>query len=205
MKAYVNSLRTSIARNKKKRKVQMSASTDKKAKASELRVNREINLLGEYRVIASDGTQLGIMSGDDALLEAQETGLDLVEISPNSNPPVCRIMDYSKYKYNKQKQEKRNKKNTAKNQIKEMKFRCNIGDSDYETKKRHIMRFIDSGNKVKITIMFRGREMRRPDTGLKILERLSDDLSETASVVSQPKLEGRNMTMVIAPYIKSAR
>ena len=166
--------------------------------AQEPRLNGEITIR-ECRLINYDGTQMGIYSVSQALRIAEDQGLDLVEIAPNADPPVCRIMDYGKYKYDQAIKAKQARKNQSKIEIKEMKFRPKIDTGDYETKKKHVLRFLGEGNKVKITIMFRGREMAHPEQGLNILERLADDLKDIAVVESQPKMEGRNMHMLIAP------
>ena len=150
-------------------------------------------------MIGYDGSQMGIYQVVDARRFAEDQGLDLVEIAPNATPPVCRIMDYGKYKYDQAIKAKQARKKQTKIETKEMKFRPKIDVGDYNTKKRHILRFLKNGNKVKITIMFRGREMSHPDQGLSILERLSDDLKDVAVIESQPKMEGRNMFMLIAP------
>ena len=139
----------------------------------------------------------------DAQRVADEQGLDLVEIAPNADPPVCRVMDYGKYKYEQAMKAKQARKNQSRVEVKEMKFRPKIDVGDYETKKGHVLRFLRKGARVKITIMFRGREMAHPEQGLNVLERLSDDLKEVATVEQQPKMEGRNMHMLIAP-IKGA-
>ena len=165
----------------------------------ELRINREIPAHLTCRLIDEDGNQAGIVSVRNALMQAEEIGLDLVEISPNADPIVCRIMDYGKYRYERQKKERANKRNSKSTVLKEMKFRCRIGEGDYNTKKNHVERFLDDGNKVKITIMFRGREMTHPEIGVEILNKLATDLDEKCTVTQPPKLEGRNMTMVIAP------
>ena len=133
---------------------------------------------------------------------AEGKGYDLVEIAPNAEPPVCRIMDYGKYRYEQEVKAKRARKNQVKLEIKEMKFRPKIDKGDYETKKKHIIRFLGSGAKVKVTIMFRGREMTHPEQGLDILERLTEDLKDIATVENKPKLEGRNMHMLFAPIKK---
>ena len=133
---------------------------------------------------------------------ADEQGLDLVEIAPAADPPVCRVMDYGKYKYEQAIKAKQARKNQTKLEIKEMKFRPKIDVGDYETKKKHIVRFLGDGAKVKVTIMFRGREMAHPEQGLNILEKLADDLKDQAVIETQPKLEGRNMFMMIAPTTK---
>ena len=136
---------------------------------------------------------------------ADDQGLDLVEIAPNAEPPVCRIMDYGKFKYDQAIKAKQARKNQSKIETKEMKFRPKIDVGDYTTKKKHVLRFLDAGNKVKITIMFRGREMAHPEQGLSILERLADDLKDVAVVENQPKMEGRNMHMLIAPLPGAAK
>ncbi len=130
---------------------------------------------------------------------ADEQGLDLVEIAPNAEPPVCRVMNYGKYKYEQELKAKAARKNQVKVDVKEMKFRPKIDTGDYETKKRHVVRFLESGAKVKITIMFRGREMAHPEIGLNMLEKLAEDLSDVCTVEVPPKLEGRNMHMMLAP------
>ena len=139
----------------------------------------------------------------DALRIANDQGLDLVEIAPNAEPPVCKVLDYKKFKYEQDRKAKAARKNQVKVEIKEMKFRPKIDVGDYETKKGHVMRFLKKGARVKITIMFRGREMAHPEQGLTILERLADDLKDIAVIESQPKMEGRNMHMLIVP-IKGA-
>lgn len=166
--------------------------------AQESRVNGEVRA-PEVRLIGVDGSQLGIYPNAQAQRIADDQGLDLVEIAPNADPPVCRIMDYGKYKYEQALKAKKARKNQTKVEIKEMKFRPKIDVGDYNTKKGHVVRFLEKGNKVKITIMFRGREMTHPEQGLSILERLADDLTDLAVVEQQPKLEGRNMHMLIAP------
>lgn len=142
---------------------------------------------------------MGIYSTAQARRIAQDEGFDLVEIAPNATPPVCRIMDYGKYKYDQAIKAKQARKKQARVETKEMKFRPKIDVGDYTTKKKHVLRFLSQGNKVKITIMFRGREMSHPDLGLSILERLADDLKDVAVIESAPKMEGRNMHMLIAP------
>ena len=171
-------------------------------KDSQYRVNDQIDRYGSCRLIDEEGNQLGIFGVAAALERAEEAGLDLVEISPNAEPPACRIMNYGKFKYERQKKEKENRKNAKAQQMKEMKFRCGIGSGDYETKKRHIIGFLNSGNKVRITIMFRGREMTHPELGIEILDKLSAELEDLANIVQKPKMEGRNMTMVIEPAAK---
>ncbi|MCL2827035.1 MAG: translation initiation factor IF-3 [Eggerthellaceae bacterium] len=172
--------------------------------AQEPRLNEEITIK-ECRLIGYDGTQMGIVPIESALRMADEEGLDLVEIAPNADPVVCRIMDYGKFKYDQAIKAKQARKNQSKIETKEMKFRPKIDVGDYGTKKKHIMRFLDAGSKVKITIMFRGREMAHPEQGLSILERLADDLKDSAAIEMQPKMEGRNMHMLIAPLPSSAK
>ena len=166
--------------------------------AQEPRLNEQITVR-ECRLINFDGEQLGIYPTSQAQRIADDEGLDLVEIAPNATPPVCRIMDYGKFKYDQAIKAKQARKNQSKIETKEMKFRPKIDVGDYTTKKKHVLRFLDAGNKVKITIMFRGREMAHPEQGLTILERLADDLKDVAVIESQPKMEGRNMHMLIAP------
>lgn len=141
---------------------------------------------------------MGIFDVRDAQRVADDEGLDLVEIAPNAEPPVCRVMDYKKFKYDQEIKAKQARKKQAKIEIKEMKFRPKIDVGDYTTKKKHIIRFLESGAKVKVTIMFRGREMAHPELGLSVLEKLAEDLKEIAVIESQPKLEGRNMHMMIS-------
>jgi len=164
----------------------------------EPRLNEDIRI-SRCRLISAEGTQLGIFSIEDAQRYADEEGYDLVEIAPDADPPVCRVMDYGKYKYEQAIKAKAARKKQTKAEIKEMKFRPKIDKGDYETKKKHILRFLDGGAKVKVTIMFRGREMAHPEIGLNILEKLSEDLTGKAIIENQPKLEGRNMFMLIAP------
>ncbi|MDD6289268.1 MAG: translation initiation factor IF-3 [Eggerthellales bacterium] len=172
--------------------------------AQEPRLNDEIRTK-ECRLIGYDGTQLGIYPTSQALRIAEGEGYDLVEIAPQADPPVCRIMDYGKFKYDQAIKAKQARKNQNKIETKEMKFRPKIDVGDYTTKKKHVLRFLEGGNKVKITIMFRGREMAHPEQGLTILERLADDLKDVAVIESQPKMEGRNMHMLIAPLSSSAK
>lgn len=134
---------------------------------------------------------------------SEDQGMDLVEIAPDADPPVCRVMDYSKYKYEQTQKAKLARKHQTKVEIKEIKFRPKIDTHDYETKKRHVVRFLEAGAKVKVTIMFRGREMMHAERGLVILERLAKDVIELATIENQPKLEGRNMHMLIQPIKKA--
>ncbi len=166
-----------------------------------MRINERIRAQ-RCRLISEDGEQLGIFNTADAQQIADEKNLDLVEIAPNADPPVCRIMDYGKYKYEQAMKAKRARKHQTTVQIKEIKFRPKIDKHDYETKKRHVVRFLEAGAKVKVTIMFRGREMAHAERGLAILERLAEELNELGTVENAPKLEGRNMFMLLAPLKK---
>ena len=170
--------------------------------AQEPRFNEAIRVK-ECRLIGYDGSQLGIYPIEQAQRIADDEGYDLVEIAPQAKPPVCRIMDYGKFKYQQAMKAKAARKNQSKVEVKEMKFRPKIDVGDYETKKGHVLRFLKKGARVKITIMFRGREMAHPEQGLNVLERLAEDLKPYATVESKPKMEGRNMLMLLAP-IKGA-
>ena len=150
-------------------------------------------------MIGADGSQVGILDTADALKMAEEADLDLVEIAPQAEPPVCRIMDYGKYKYEQAVKQKEARKKQSQIVVKEMKMRPKIDRHDYETKKGHVIRFLRQGAKVKITIMFRGREMSHMQLGRNLLDRLAEDLVEIAKVEVPPKVDGRNMTMVLNP------
>ena len=152
------------------------------------------------RVVGSDGSQIGILETRAALEMAQEQDLDLVEIAPQADPPVCRIMDYGKYKYEQAVRKKEARKKQSLVVVKEMKMRPKIDRHDYETKKGHVVRFLEQGAKVKVTIMFRGRETVHPELGQRLLDRLADEVQEIAKVDTPPKLDGRNMTMVLSPH-----
>jgi translation initiation factor IF-3 len=162
------------------------------------RVNERIRV-PEVRVIGEDGTQIGVMRTDDALRLAQERELDLVEVAPEARPPVCRILDYSKYKYEQTQKQKAARKHQQQITIREIKFRPKIAEHDYATKKGHVERFLRHKDKVKITIMFRGREVTHPERGQLILERLAEELQDLATVEQRPNLDGRNMTMMLGP------
>ena len=149
-----------------------------------------------------DGSQIGVVSTQDALRQARELDLDLVEVAPQASPPVCRIMDYGKFKYERDVRQKEARRKQSRSGLKEIKFRPKIDPHDYATKMGHVARFLNGGNKVKVTIMFRGREMAHTDLGRKILDRVVGDLAESVIVESMPKQEGRNMIMVIAPNKK---
>jgi len=170
----------------------------------ETRINEKIRA-PRVRLVGVDGDQLGIFVTTDAQKTADDLGLDLVEVAPNADPPVCRIMDYSKWKYEEAMKAKKARKNQTTIQVKEIKFRPKIDIHDYETKKKHVIRFIEAGAKVKVTIMFRGREMVHAERGLAILERLAEDIREIAHVENQPKLEGRNMFMLVTPSKKEIK
>jgi translation initiation factor IF-3 len=150
-------------------------------------------------VIDDDGQQLGIMPPYEAIKKAREQNLDLVEISPTAQPPVCRIMDYGKYLYQQEKKEREAKKHQKTITVKEVKFRINVDDHDYETKKNHVLRFLDEGDKVKATIFFRGREMTRTGLGRQILERLIKDVEPHSIVEFRPRQEGNTLHAILAP------
>jgi translation initiation factor IF-3 len=170
----------------------------------ETRVNERIRT-PKVRLVDEDGSQLGIFLTSDAQKIADEKGLDLVEVAPLADPPVCRIMDFSKWKYEEAIKAKKARKHQTTVQVKEIKFRPKIDVHDYETKKKHVIRFIDAGAKVKVTIMFRGREMVHAERGLQILERLAEDIREIAHIENEPKLEGRNMFMLVSPTKKELK
>ena len=153
----------------------------------------------EVRVIDDEGNQLGIMTPFDAIKKAKEKNLDLVEVSPSAVPPVCRIMDFGKYIYQTEKREREAKKNQKVIVVKEVKFRINVDDHDYDTKKNHVLRFLEEGDKVKATIFFRGREMTRQMLGAKILERLITDVGDHGIVEFRPRQEGNTLHLILAP------
>jgi translation initiation factor IF-3 len=161
------------------------------------RINERIRV-PEVRLIDEQGNQVGIVKTDDALAQARERDLDLVEISGEAKPPVCRILDYSKYKYEQEQRRKAARKHQQQVTIREMKLRPKIATHDYETKKGHILRFLRQGSKVKVTIMFRGREMAHPERGEALLRKLAGEIAEFGIIEQQPNQEGRNMTMVMA-------
>lgn len=150
-------------------------------------------------MIGADGAQLGIMSARDALNLAAEKNLDLVKIAPQATPPVCKIIDYGKYRFEQAKREKEAKKNQRVVEIKEIRLSLNIDTHDFETKRNHAIRFLNDGNKVKVSIRFRGREMGYPELGADIMKRFAESLADTANVDKPAKLEGRNMLMFLAP------
>jgi translation initiation factor IF-3 len=158
----------------------------------------------EVRLVGPNGETVGIVRIEDALRLAQESDLDLVEVAPMARPPVCKLMDYGKFKYENAQKAREARRNQTNVIIKEMKLRPKIDAHDYETKKGHVVRFLRAGDKVKITIMFRGREQHRPELGFRLLQRLAEDVTELGFVESQPKQDGRNMIMVIGPHKKKA-
>lgn len=168
------------------------------------RINERIRAR-EVRLIGEDGEQLGVKTLPEALAIARERDLDLVEVAAGADPPVCRIMNFHRFLYEQQQRRKESRRKATQVVIKEMKFRPKIDIHDYTTKMRHVERFLGEGNKVKLTIMFRGREMAHPELGLRILERIADDVSEIAIVESSPRQDGRNMTMVLHPIRKDGR
>jgi translation initiation factor IF-3 len=162
------------------------------------RINERIRV-PEVRVIDDEGNQVGVMKTPDALKFAQERDLDLVEVAPEAKPPVCRVLDYSKYKYEQAQKVKQARKHQQQITVREIKFRPKIAEHDYDTKKHHVERFLRHKDKVKITIMFRGREVTHPERGVMILDRLAEELSELGVVEQRPTQDGRNMTMMLAP------
>ena len=167
----------------------------------EARINGEITAK-EVRLISGDGEQLGVVSLKEALSMAAEKDVDLVEISPTAKPPVCKLMDFGKYKYEQSKKRDEAKKKQKQVQIKEIKFRPGTDEGDYNIKMRNVKRFLEDGDKVKITLRFRGREMAHQEFGAQLLERVKADLEELAAVESFPKMEGRQMVMMVAPKKK---
>ncbi|WP_027183961.1 translation initiation factor IF-3 [Desulfovibrio inopinatus] len=169
--------------------------------SSEVRRNNRIRAR-QVRVIADDGEQLGILQTQEALRIAQEKGLDLVEVASGAEPPVCRIMDYGKFKYQQQKRQQEARKKQTTIQLKEIKVRPKTDEHDYQTKLKHIRRFIEAGDRCKVTVFFRGREIVHKDRGLTILNRVIEDLKEIAKVDQPPRSEGRTMNMMLAPTAK---
>ena len=151
------------------------------------------------RLIGPDGDQLGIVPTEQALEQARENGLDLVEVAPTSRPPVCRILDYGKYKYELAKKDRLARKKQHSFQLKEMRYRPKIDQHDFDFKTKHVREFLESGSKVKAFVMFRGREMAHTEFGRKILDRVAEELKDIAHIENQPKLEGRTMTMILGP------
>jgi translation initiation factor IF-3 len=169
--------------------------------STETRINDRIRV-PEVRLVGPNGEQVGIVRIEDALRLAEEAELDLVEVAAQARPPVCKLMDYGKFKYESAQKARESRRNQQLTTIKEQKLRPKIDTHDYETKKRNVVRFLEGGNKVKVTIMFRGREQSRPELGFRLLQRLAEDVMELGTVEAAPKQDGRNMTMVIAPNKK---
>ncbi|MFD3535715.1 translation initiation factor IF-3 [Streptomyces sp. NPDC058664] len=169
--------------------------------SAEPRINDRIRV-PEVRLVGPSGEQVGIVPLAKALELAQEYDLDLVEVAANARPPVCKLMDYGKFKYESAMKAREARKNQAHTVIKEMKLRPKIDPHDYDTKKGHVVRFLKQGDKVKITIMFRGREQSRPELGFRLLQRLASDVEELGFIESNPKQDGRNMIMVLGPHKK---
>lgn len=153
----------------------------------------------EVRVVAPDGEQIGVKKLNEALWLADQLDLDLVEVAPNAKPPVCRLMDYGKYKYDQSVKEREARKKQTRTTIKELRMKVRIGDHDFEITSRKTREFLEEGDKVKVTIRFRGREQERPNFGRDLLDRLAEEVSEVGTVEQAPKIEGRSMTMVLAP------
>lgn len=162
------------------------------------RVNRQIRI-SPVRVIGADGSQLGIMEVDVALAQAVELGLDLVEVAAAARPPVVRIMDFGKFKFEQAKQARQAKKKQHVIHLKEVKYRPGIDDHDFETKTRHARRFLEEGNKVKVTLMFRGRQIAHPELGRQVVDKVAVELADLAKIESHPSMEGKSMTMILAP------
>jgi translation initiation factor IF-3 len=168
------------------------------------RINERIRV-PKVRLIGADGEQVGIVDTDEALRRAQAEDLDLVEVAPDAKPPVTRLLDYSKYRYEQEQKQKQARKHQQQVNIREIKLRPKIADHDYETKKGHVERFLRQQDKVKVTIMFRGREQAHPERGRALLQRLFDDLDGLATIESEPLQEGRNMSMLLAPSREASR
>ena len=166
--------------------------------SKDLRINEEIRVK-EVRLVSGDGEQLGIVAAKDALRMAQEKELDLVEVSANAKPPVCRIMDYGKFRYEQSKREKEVRKKQRIISVKEIKLRPNIEDHDLFTKSKNSSKFLKEGDKVKVTMMFRGREMAHTELGKQLLDKVAVEMHEIANIERHPKIEGRNMIMILAP------
>jgi translation initiation factor IF-3 len=167
-------------------------------KEQRVRINEQIRI-SPIRLIDAEGGQVGIVSLDDARSRALESGLDLVEVAPDARPPVCRLMDYGKFKYEEARRAREARKKQHTMHVKEVKYRPGIEEHDYEFKTRHVRRFLEDGDKVKVTMMFRGRQLSHPEIGLDVLERVLGDVEDVGKIESQPVREGRTMTMVLAP------
>ena len=165
------------------------------------RTNERIRV-PEVRLIGDDGEQVGVVSRDDALKYAQERNLDLVEVAAEARPPVCRVLDYSKYKYEQEQKAKAARRHQKQVNVREIKLRPKIAENDYQTKKNHVVRFLEGDDRVKVTIMFRGREQSYPERGERLLMKLAEDVAELGVVEQRPLQDGRNMTMLLAPSKK---
>jgi translation initiation factor IF-3 len=167
------------------------------------RINERIRVR-EVRLVGEDGNQIGVIPIDKALTYARERDLDLVEVAADARPPVCRVLDYSKYKYEQEQKAKAARKHQKQVNVREIKLRPKIADNDYETKKNHVVRFLEGDDRVKVTIMFRGREQSHPERGVALLMRLAEDVSELGVIDQRPIQDGRNMTMLLSPVPKKA-
>jgi translation initiation factor IF-3 len=164
------------------------------------RINERIRVR-EVRLVGDDGNQIGVVPIDDALKYARERDLDLVEVAPEAKPPVCRVLDYSKYKYEQEQKAKAARKHQKQVNVREIKLRPKIANNDYETKKNHVVRFLKGDDRVKVTIMFRGREQSHPERGVALLMRLAEDVSDLGVIDQRPIQDGRNMTMLLSPAV----
>jgi translation initiation factor IF-3 len=164
----------------------------------ETRINERIRV-PQVRLVGEDGNQIGVVDTPQALRYAQERDLDLVEVAPEARPPVCRVLDYSKYKYEQEQKAKAARRHQKQVNVREIKLRPKIAINDYETKKNHVVRFLKGDDRVKVTIMFRGREQTHPERGERLLMRLADDVAELGTIEQSPQQDGRNMTMLLAP------
>jgi translation initiation factor IF-3 len=169
----------------------------------ETRINERIRV-PQVRLVGEDGNQIGVVDTQQALRYAQERDLDLVEVAPDARPPVCRVLDYSKYKYEQEQKAKAARRHQKQVNVREIKLRPKIADNDYETKKNHVVRFLKGDDRVKVTIMFRGREQTHPERGERLLMRLAEDVQELGTIEQSPQQDGRNMTMLLAPSKKKA-
>ena len=174
---------------------------DQRPQEPTTRINEAIRV-PQVRLIDADGSQIGIKSTEDAQRYAWDKNLDLVEVAPDAKPPVCRVMDYSKYKYEQEQKAKAARRHQKQVNVREIKLRPKIATNDYETKKNHVVRFLKGDDRVKVTIMFRGREQTHPERGERLLMRLAEDVAELGTIEQHPQQDGRNMTMLLAPNKK---
>ena len=201
LQALLSTRRTSVRRFRVREPSPPIRKGDAPISTTDARINERIRAR-EVRLVGADGEQIGVKPLPEALHIAREHDLDLVEVAPNANPPVCKIMDFGKYKYEQDVRRKESRRKTSNVVIKEMKFRPKIDEHDYSTKTKHVERFLAEGSKVKITIMFRGREMAHPELGKKILDRIAEQVKDVGNVEAAPRVDGRNMLMVLAPVKK---